>query len=210
MNHDTPQADIQLVDAASVAPQFWRNGGGQTRELLVWPPGTDWRVRISRADIEMDGPFSAFPQVERWFSVLHGDGVVLTFSDAHHQLKSGDDPLCFDGAAAPGCRLLNGATQDLNLMVRQGKGVMRTAKAGQNWSEPFAARGVYTTVAGQWSDGQRTCAVAAQTLLWMQNAGSGAWSFAPEKPSTGPGAWWLGFTPDDDKTLIVRPGGNNL
>ena len=51
MNHDKPQADIQLIDAASVAPQAWRNGGGQTRELIAWPAGADWRVRISRADI---------------------------------------------------------------------------------------------------------------------------------------------------------------
>lgn len=203
MKHDQPEVDIQLVDAASVAPQAWRNGGGETRELLAWPPGADWRVRISRADITMDGPFSAFPQVERWFAVLHGDGVVLTFPDASHALKPGDEPLRFDGAAAPGCRLLDGATQDLNLMVRQGKGAMRTAQAGQSWNEPFAARGVYTTVAGLWSDGQRTCAVAAQTLLWAQKSGSAVWSFEAEKPSTAPGAWWLGFTPDDDKPFIV-------
>ena len=208
MNLDPSAAGLQLVDAASVAPQAWRNGGGQTRELLTWPLGADWRVRISRADIDSDGPFSAFPGVERWFTVLQGAGVVLTFADAHHQLEPGDDPLRFEGAAAPGCRLRDGPTQDLNLMLRQGTGVMRTARDGQRWSEPFAARGVYTTVAGHWSDGQRRCAVAAQTLLWVQKAGAAVWSFDAEKPSAAPGAWWLGFTPDDDKPFIVRPDGD--
>ena len=58
-------------------PQPWRNGGGVTRELLAWPDGGDWRVRVSVADIDADGPFSAFPGVERWFAVLEGAGVAL-------------------------------------------------------------------------------------------------------------------------------------
>ena len=29
-----------IIQADNVAPQAWRNGGGQTRELLVWPPQT--------------------------------------------------------------------------------------------------------------------------------------------------------------------------
>jgi environmental stress-induced protein Ves len=39
----------------------WKNGGGVTRELLAWPGGGDWQVRISVAEIEADGPFSSFP-----------------------------------------------------------------------------------------------------------------------------------------------------
>ena len=89
-----------LVRADSVAPQAWRNGGGQTRELLAWPAGGDWKLRISRADIDADGPFSAFPQVQRWFTVLRGAGVVLKFADFERTLKIGDAPLHFDGAAA--------------------------------------------------------------------------------------------------------------
>jgi environmental stress-induced protein Ves len=36
--------------------------------------GSAWRVRISRADIDRDGPFSAYPGVERWFAVLPATG----------------------------------------------------------------------------------------------------------------------------------------
>lgn len=197
MSKTRREADILLIAAATVAPQAWRNGGGQTRELLAWPPGVDWRVRISRADIEMDGPFSAFPQVERWFTVLQGAGVVLTFADAKHQLKPGDAPVHFDGAAAPGCRLLDGATQDLNLMLRQGTGVMRTVHATQPWSEEFSMRGLYTTVAGHWNGGKQNCPVPADTLLWVAASGTDAWTFEPSDRSGATGAWWLGFTPRD-------------
>ncbi len=38
-----------VISAASVAPQAWRNGGGQTRELLTWPAQGPWQLRIGRA-----------------------------------------------------------------------------------------------------------------------------------------------------------------
>ena len=53
-----------------VTAQPWRNGGGLTRELLAWPGGEDWRLRLSVAQVTQDGPFSQFGGVQRWFSVL--------------------------------------------------------------------------------------------------------------------------------------------
>lgn len=123
-----------IVDAHAVPPQPWKNGGGVTRELLRWPAegvgGGDWRLRLSVADIAADGPFSAFPGVTRWFAVLAGEGVVLTLPDGEHTLRPGDAPLCFDGAAAPGCRLLDGPTVDLNLMLQGLDGALMVARAG--------------------------------------------------------------------------------
>lgn len=109
-----------LIDAASVPAQPWKNGGGVTRELYAWPSGADWRLRISLADIERDGPFSAFPGVQRHFAVLSGAGVALRFGNTWREQRAGDPPLAFDGADAPDCRLLDGATRDLNLMLRGG------------------------------------------------------------------------------------------
>ena len=43
--------NLQVIPAAQVAPTPWRNGGGLTRELLVWPPLADeWQLRITLAE----------------------------------------------------------------------------------------------------------------------------------------------------------------
>ncbi|WP_395686864.1 HutD family protein [Caenimonas koreensis] len=107
-----------LVRLADVRSRPWRNGGGTTRELLAMPGPDDWRLRISVAEVENDGPFSAFAGVKRWFAVLHGAGVVLKVGDREHRVTRDDPPLAFDGGAAVDCHLIAGATQDLNLMVR--------------------------------------------------------------------------------------------
>ena len=79
-----------IIEADAVTPQAWRNGGGQTRELLAWPSAADWSLRISRADIERSGPFSAFAGVQRWFEVLSGNAVAtrsyLRFGFAQYAL----------------------------------------------------------------------------------------------------------------------------
>lgn len=126
-----------IIEAHRVTPQPWKNGGGVTRELLRWPANGDaadgagdWRLRLSVADIAADGPFSAFPGVMRWFAVLDGAGVVLSLPDGERTLRPGDAPFCFDGAMAPGCRLLDGPTVDLNLMLQGLDGVLQPAQAG--------------------------------------------------------------------------------
>ena len=193
-----------IVDATAVTPQPWRNGGGQTRELLTWPAGGDWKLRISRADIESNGPFSVFAEVQRWFTVIHGAGVVLEFADGERTLHCGDEPLCFDGGQAPGCLLLGGPTQDLNLMARGGSAVMRWAEPGRRWDEPFAWRGLYTAVPGSWSNSSEQRRLAAQTLLWADDAIGSAWFFTPADAHSLPRAWWLGYTGN-----TTQPGCND-
>lgn len=106
----------QLADIQAMP---WKNGGGVTRELLAWPNGSDWSIRVSVADIEQDGPFSAFPGVDRYFAVLEGDGVEL---EALGTIRKGDAAVKFDGAIARTCRLLGGKTRDLNVMIRRDRG----------------------------------------------------------------------------------------
>ncbi len=200
---DKGMASVQITQAEQVAPQAWRNGGGQTRELLAWPDATHWRLRISRADIEADGPFSAFAGVQRWFVVLSGNGVVLHLptADGHtldHQLLPGHTPLHFDGGLAPACSLVNGATQDLNLMTRGGTACMQEIVANQPWSADFAMRGLYTACSGIWSDGLQAISLAAHSLLWIADAStipSADFRFTANS-SEPTRAWWLGYTPD--------------
>ena len=186
---------LQIIHAQECAPQPWRNGGGQTRELLVWPPMGEWQLRISRADIAADGPFSAFPGVQRWFAVLQGAVVALALP-VPQTLRAGDAPLEFDGAAAPDCRLLDGPTQDLNLMVRGGgKGMLQTVRPGQPWRATLGACGLYTCAPGMWSDGQHSRHLASDTLLWHPAPQSATWQFLPDDSTQSPNAYWLGFSP---------------
>ena len=110
------------VRLASMAPQGWKNGGGLTRELLTWPTGADWHVRLSVADITADGPFSAFEGVQRWFAVLEGDGVCLTVDGVTTELRAVSPAFDFAGAAQTSCALRGGSTQDFNLMLRGATG----------------------------------------------------------------------------------------
>ena len=187
--------NFSMVNANLIAPQPWRNGGGHTRELLAWPDAANWKLRISRADIDADGPFSAFPGVTRWFTVLSGAGVALSFADGERVVRKGDAPLRFDGTSAPACRLLDGATQDLNLMARGGTALIQAVQSTSPWRSELPLRAIYTTVAGRWRAGQDTVDLPADSLLWMPAAGATDWVFAPHDGSAGCHAWWLGFNP---------------
>lgn len=110
-----------LVNLDAVPPQPWRNGAGTTRELAAWPNGQDWAWRISVAEVSASGPFSHWPGVQRWFAVLAGRGLSLEVDGTRHALDANSAPVCFDGAAPTSCTLREGPTQDLNLMLRQGR-----------------------------------------------------------------------------------------
>jgi environmental stress-induced protein Ves len=114
-----------IVHVADVAPTPWKNGGGTTRELVAWPNAADWVWRLSVAEVARSGPFSTFDGVQRWFAVLAGAGVRLHLQAPGgaqtHDLTATSAPLCFDGAVPTHCDLLNGPTQDFNLMLRRDK-----------------------------------------------------------------------------------------
>lgn len=108
----------QVIHLADVAPTPWKNGGGTTRELVAWPDAEQWVWRLSVAEVAQSGPFSRFDGVQRWFAVLGGAGVALTHNGVWHALTVDSAPFCFDGGLPTACDLINGATQDLNLMIR--------------------------------------------------------------------------------------------
>jgi hypothetical protein len=131
------------ISLAAVAPTSWRNGGGATRELLAWPDAADWTWRLSVAEVASDGPFSRFAGVTRWFAVLHGAGVNLNVNGVTHRLDGDSAPLCFDGDAPTGCTLIGGATQDINLMLREDRARARMLRVrGCHHAAPPTARTV--------------------------------------------------------------------
>lgn len=113
---------MRILRAADRLATPWRNGGGVTREVAAWPPGAgldafDWRVSL--ADVATDGPFSAFPGVDRVLTVIAGDGLVLEIDGRTTRLEPGA-PLAFPGEAVVMARLTAGPIRDLNVMVRRG------------------------------------------------------------------------------------------
>lgn len=84
----------------------------------------DFAWRVSVAEIAQDGPFSAFPGVDRQILLLAGPGVRLrsaeTMPPMDHLLNEPLVPFAFAGEAAISASLLGGPSQDLNVMTRRG------------------------------------------------------------------------------------------
>jgi environmental stress-induced protein Ves len=193
---------LQIAPLAGAAPQAWRNGGGVTRELLTWPAasGEDWALRVSVAQIESDGPFSAFPDTDRWFAVVDGAGVALQFGARTHRLTPDSEPLCFDGGAAPRCQMLDGTTLDINLMVRRdaGRATLQRAFPETAWRSADEWRALYTSGPGRLQIEDRFVAdLAAAALVCHPHAQGTAWSFHPTDAVTR--GWWLSFQPIGDR-----------
>lgn len=102
----------------------WKNGGGETVEVAVYPEGSDlsgfgWRV--SMALVASDGPFSLFPGVDRTLALLSGHGMELEIEGmGRHVLVPESGPLPFPADAPTSARLTGGAITDLNVMTRRG------------------------------------------------------------------------------------------
>jgi environmental stress-induced protein Ves len=173
------------VRTADVAAQPWKNGGGVTRELLALPPGGDWRVRVSVADVASDGDFSTFAGVERWFAVVEGAGLLLTVDGREHRCTRDDsEALSFAGQAKTSCRLIDGATRDLNLMLRGRRGALARVVAGRARQPRERACGLYATAAGtvRIAD-DRDATMPAHALRW--------WPAAPATIAFDGTGWWL-------------------
>ena len=173
------------VRTADVPEQPWRNGGGVTRELLALPTGADWRVRVSVADVARDGDFSSFVGVERWFAVVDGAGIVLTVDGQEHRCTRDDaEGFAFAGNAPTSCRLIDGATRDLNLMLRGTRGALARVVADRIRRPPERACGLYATTAGSVrADTRQPSPMPAHALRW--------WPRAPATVAFDGCGWWL-------------------
>ena len=162
------------IALADTSPTPWKNGGGTTRELLAWPTPQDWTLRLSVAQVDADGPFSRFDGITRWFAVLSGAGVRLHMSDAGqtHSLDAFSSPLVFDGALGVDCTLIDGLTQDFNLMARSARHPqtrMQRVKDHADW------KGMTPALLAVWANtapatlqlpGQASLCIAPGTLAW--------------------------------------------
>ena len=191
----------RLISVEQTPVQPWRNGGGSTRELLAWPSAADWQLRLSVADIDADGPFSIFDGVQRWFVVLQGAGVALMIDGQPHLQRMADAPWHFDGAARADCRLLDGPTRDLNLMLRGRRGGLLPAQGGCAWQPPGSVCGLFSRLPGHCQasaapgDAPSEHELPALALLWFATApASLCWqplTASAILANAPPQAWWL-------------------
>ena len=113
----------RVLTPADYRHTAWKNGGGRTTEVAVHPPDADfarfaWRASV--ADVIRDGPFSAFPGVDRTLVLLRGAGITLAGAGEPFEVTAHYDPVRFAGDDALACRLHAGPVRDFNLMVRRG------------------------------------------------------------------------------------------
>lgn len=113
---------LRILRHSDYPSRPWKNGGGTTRDILVSPPGAsldefDWR--LSLAQVDRDGPFSRFDNVDRTLVLLSG-AMTLHEPDRRIELVRGE-PVEFPGERAIDATLHGGATVDFNVMTRRGR-----------------------------------------------------------------------------------------
>lgn len=122
----------RVIPANEYRRMRWKNGAGWTREIHAEPSADDWTWRLSIAEIERDAPFSPFPGVDRELVLLGGNGLRLRFEDGEaHELLPPHQRLRFAGERAVTGELLDGRTEDFNLMWR------RDAVRAELWHRPL-------------------------------------------------------------------------
>ena len=121
---DGPFKMVRLLTPTDFRSMPWKNGAGRTTEIAVHPAGAGldafaWRVSI--ANVECDGPFSAFPGIDRTIVLLDGAGMRLQDSEREIDLTTRYEPQHFRGDDSIDCKLVSGPCRDFNAMFRRGR-----------------------------------------------------------------------------------------
>jgi environmental stress-induced protein Ves len=115
---------MRIIRSADYRRMTWKNGGGETSQIAISPPGAaldgfDWRISMAR--VAADGPFSLFPGIDRTLAILDGRGIRLAIAGrAPVDLLADSDPVSFPGDVAAASVLIDGPVTDLNVMTRRG------------------------------------------------------------------------------------------
>ncbi len=163
----------------------WKNGGGLTREVLWHPAGADlngfdWRVSV--AQIDTDGPFSAFPGVDRVITLIKGAGVLLRSEcgQVQHRLGAPLSPFAFSGDLAIQGHLLDGACQVFNVLTRRAvcRAQVQVVRSACDW--PAQSQGLFLALQGQWQlGGDEAQPLMPHQGLWWQGEAL-PWKLRPQ------------------------------
>ena len=113
---------LRILRSADYLARPWKNGGGTTRDIVVSPPGAsldDFDWRLSLAQVDRDGPFSRFDDVDRTLVLLDG---AMKLQDRNGRIElARNEPVTFEGERAIEATLAGGSTLDFNVMTRRGR-----------------------------------------------------------------------------------------
>lgn len=117
--HDT----VRFIPASELHPQPWKNGGGVTRQLAIYPEHAtqdDFIWRVSAADLTQPGPFSTWCDVDRILVLTGGESLLLTRTETgQHQRLMRGERIYFAGETPFEAALPDGPVRDFNLMLRR-------------------------------------------------------------------------------------------
>lgn len=119
---DKPRPAPTILRAATRTEVPWKNGGGITSEIAVYPEGSkieNFGWRISTALVEAAGPFSMFEGVDRILTVLEGKLALRFAADNSEVILGCGQSLAFAGDVEVKGIPLSGPVRDLNVMVRR-------------------------------------------------------------------------------------------
>lgn len=100
----------------------WKNGKGQTQDILLIPDGADhsnFDLRFALSPIVEEAPFSSFPGADRVINVIEGDTLKLAFDGQTIRLDKYDSHR-FDTGLSPVGTPLGGPIRVVNVMARRG------------------------------------------------------------------------------------------
>ena len=118
--------DILPLRAQDYRRMPWKNGGGMTTEVLIYPRDLslqdDFTYRISLAQLDQSGPFSTFPGYDRIIVQLSGEPMDLFHDEGEDRAETLTlyEPYSFAGDR-PTRAVLRGSAQDFNVMVKKGQ-----------------------------------------------------------------------------------------
>ncbi|MBA7846820.1 HutD family protein [Klebsiella sp. RHBSTW-00484] len=158
------------VQFSSLPVTPWKNGGGETREIVSLPsPDAPFIWRASIATLSNDGPFSLFPEVDRVITLLEGQPLWLHGDNIAQRLElwqpwafAGEWPLVSEG--------ISGRGLDFNIMTQRSRAAAQV-----------------TVVAAQQQPG-------AEGIAWVLQ---GRWQLAGKTCTAGSGIWWHGESPGE-------------
>ena len=122
---------MRILKASDRKAVPWKNGGGVTTEIAVYPDGAgfdDFGWRISAAQVAQGGPFSTFAGIDRKLAILEGRMRLTIAGIGEIELSRDTAPAEFPGDAATEAAVLEGPVLDLNVMTRRGRFVSRLSR----------------------------------------------------------------------------------